>query len=44
MNNVIIQCIEENILTIFGCPRKIITDNEHAFKYKKLINICEKML
>ena len=26
-NRVVIKFLEENILSIFGCPRKIITDN-----------------
>ena len=32
---VIIQFLEENILSRFGVPRKIITDNVVAFKSKK---------
>jgi len=34
---VIIDFIEENILARFGCPKKIIIDNAHAFKSKKMI-------
>ena len=41
-DNVIIQFIEDNILTKFGFPRKIIIDNAQAFKSNKLINFCEK--
>jgi hypothetical protein len=41
-DNVIIQFIEEHILSIFGCPRKIVTDNAQAFKIKKMIQFCEK--
>ena len=42
MDNVIIQFIEENILTRFDFRRKIITDNAHEFKSKKMIIFCEK--
>eukprot|EP00253_Pinus_taeda_P021749 PITA_21749 len=38
----IIQFLESNILSRFGCPEKIITDNTAAFKYKKMINFCHK--
>jgi hypothetical protein len=30
------------ILSRFGCPRKIITDNAAAFRSKKLIEICSQ--
>lgn len=43
-NNVIIQFIESNILSRFGCPQKIITDNVFAFKSKKMVELCEKIL
>jgi hypothetical protein len=36
----IIQFLEMNILLIFGCPIKIITDNAIAFKSKKMDNFC----
>ena len=39
---VIMDFIEENILARFGCPRRIVTDNEEAFKSKKMINFCHK--
>eukprot|EP00253_Pinus_taeda_P020569 PITA_20569 len=38
----IIQFLEGNILSRFGFPEKIITDNAVAFKYKKIINFCHK--
>eukprot|EP00253_Pinus_taeda_P019646 PITA_19646 len=48
---VIIQFLENNILSHFGCPNKMITDNGTAFKskkmidfYKSLVNIIKKML
>jgi hypothetical protein len=37
---VIIKFLENNILSHFGCPRKIITDNAAAFRSKKLIDFC----
>ena len=39
---VIIQFLEENILSRFGIPRKIIRDNAAAFKSKKMVNFCNK--
>jgi len=39
---VIIQFMESNIFSCFGCPQKIITDNEVAFKSKKMIDFCDK--
>ena len=38
---VIIKFLENTILSIFGCPRKIITDNAQAFKSKKMIKFCD---
>lgn len=31
----------ENILSRFGCPRRIITDNAQCFKSKKLGKLCQ---
>jgi len=42
IDTVIIGFLETNILSRFGCPKKIITDNAAAFKSKKLINFCNK--
>ena len=39
--SVIIQFIEESILSRFAFPRKIIIDNAHAFKSKKMVKFCE---
>eukprot|EP00253_Pinus_taeda_P027250 PITA_27250 len=41
-DSTIIQFLESNILSKFGCPEKIITDNVVAFKSKKIINFCHK--
>ena len=32
MDSVIISFLENNILSCFGCPNKLITDNAEAFK------------
>lgn len=39
---VIICFLENNILSRFGCPMKIITDDAQAFKSKKMINFCHQ--
>jgi hypothetical protein len=39
---VIIKFLETNILSRFGCPRKIITDNATTFKSKKMVEFCSK--
>ena len=41
-DKVIIDFIEENILSRFGCPWKILTDNAKAFKSKDMGAFCEK--
>eukprot|EP00253_Pinus_taeda_P002011 PITA_02011 len=41
-DTVIIGFVETNILSRFGCPEKIITDNVAAFKSKKMISFCHK--
>eukprot|EP00253_Pinus_taeda_P023659 PITA_23659 len=41
-DSVIIQFLENNILSRFGCPNKIITDNAAAFRSKKMVNFCHK--
>jgi len=42
IDTVIIQFLENNILSRFGCPNKLITDNETSFKSKKMIDFCNK--
>jgi transposase InsO family protein len=39
-DTVIIQFLETNILSRFGCPVKIITDNAVVFKSKNMENFC----
>ena len=41
IDKVIIYFIEENILSRFGCPQKILTDNAKAFKSKAMGAFCE---
>eukprot|EP00253_Pinus_taeda_P012042 PITA_12042 len=41
-DSIIMQFLETNILSRFGCPKKIITDNVVAFKSKRMINFCHK--
>eukprot|EP00253_Pinus_taeda_P006696 PITA_06696 len=41
-DSTIIQFLESNILSRFGYPEKIITDNAAAFKSKKIISFCHK--
>ena len=41
-DKVIIDFIEENILSRFGCPQKLLTDNAKAFKPKAMGAFCEK--
>jgi hypothetical protein len=40
-DTVIIQFLETNILSRFGCPIKIITDNATTFKSKKMEKFCK---
>ena len=41
-DTIIIQFLERNILSHFGFPQKIITENETAFKSKNMIYFCDK--
>ena len=41
-DSVIIKFLEDHILSSFGCPRKIITDNAAAFGSKKMIDFCHR--
>eukprot|EP00253_Pinus_taeda_P032705 PITA_32705 len=41
-DSVIISFLENNILSRFGCPFKLITDNAAAFKSKKMVDFCYK--
>jgi hypothetical protein len=41
-DSVVIEFLEDNILSRFGCPRKIVTDNTQAFKSTTMIIFCQK--
>ena len=41
-DKVIISFLQDNILSRFGCPRKLVTDNALAFKSKNMVNFCEE--
>jgi len=41
-DTVIISFLENNILSRFGCPNKLITDNAAAFKLKRMVEFCHK--
>jgi hypothetical protein len=38
----VITNLEESILARFGCPRKIVIDDNQAFKSIAMINFCQK--
>jgi hypothetical protein len=40
IDTVIIQFLERNILSRFGCPVKIIIDNAATFKSKRMETFC----
>ena len=42
IDTVVMRFIKENTLSRFGCPRKIATDNAHAFNSIKMIEFCQK--
>ena len=42
MDLVVINLLEENILSRFGCPQKIVTDNAQAFKSMAMVSFCQK--
>eukprot|EP00253_Pinus_taeda_P025531 PITA_25531 len=39
---VIVSFLENNILSRFGCPNKLITNNAAAFKSKRMVEFCHK--
>ena len=41
-DSVIISFLENNILSRFGCPMKIITDNAQEFKSKRIFSFCHR--
>ena len=41
-DTVIIKFMEENIISRFGCPARIVTDNAQAFKSAKFVSFCQQ--
>jgi len=41
-DTIIISFLENNILSRFGCPNKLITDNAAAFKSKRMVEFCHR--
>ena len=41
-DSIIISFPEKNIISRFGCPQKLITNNVTAFKSKKMVDFCNK--
>ena len=41
-DTVVIKFLEDNIISRFGYPAKIVTDNAQAFKSIKFINFCQQ--
>ena len=41
-DSVVIDFLEENIFSRFGCPRKIVTDNVQAFKSMAMVSFFQK--
>ena len=41
-NTVIIKFMEENIISRFGYPARIVIDNAQAFKSVKFVNFCQQ--
>ena len=39
---VIISFLENNILSRFGCPNKLIIDNASTFKSKRMVEFCHR--
>ena len=42
-HQVIIKFLNQNILTRFGCPTKLVTDNATTFRAEELVDMCESM-
>lgn len=38
---IIIKFLTENILSWFGCPRKLVTNNAQSFKFEKLVSFYQ---
>jgi len=41
-DKVIISFVLDNIFSRFACPRKLVTNNAQAFKYKVMVDFCKR--
>jgi hypothetical protein len=42
-HQVVMKFLYENILSIFGCPKRLVADNAAVFKAEALVDMCESM-
>jgi hypothetical protein len=42
-HQVVMKFLYENILSRFGCPKRLVIDNETTFKADALVDMCESM-
>jgi hypothetical protein len=42
-HQVVMKFLYENILSRFGCPKRLVTDNAAAFKAEALVDMCKSM-
>jgi hypothetical protein len=42
-HQVVIKFLYENILSRFGCPKRLVVDNAAVFKLEALVDMCESM-
>jgi hypothetical protein len=42
-HQVVMKFLYENILSRFGCPKRMVTDNSVAFKVEALVEMCKSM-
>jgi hypothetical protein len=42
-HQVVMKFLYENILSRFGCPKRLVTDNAAAFKAEELVDMCKSM-
>ena len=42
-HQVVMKFLYENILSRFGCPKRLVIDNAAAFKAEALVDMCKSM-
>jgi hypothetical protein len=42
-HQVVIKFLYKNILSRFGCPKRLVVDNTTLFKLEALVDMCESM-